>query len=202
MLNIPARLWIASFLFSIAIATALDTDARDFGKLNPEAPPETAQFAFMVGEWDCKTRFMKPDGSGYGEGRAKWTAYFILDGWALQDEWISSLPNGGKAHGTNIRSFNPETRQWDNRWLSSGNLQWKYFSAEKVGDTMVMTGEGRDGRGPFVDRNVFYEITADHWKWRKDRSWDGGKTWIEGIGYIDAKRAGKKTGSEPKAESP
>lgn len=198
MLNIPARLWIGLILLSIAAAMAHSIDARDFGKLNPEAPPETAQFAFIVGEWDCVTRFMKPDGNGYSEGRAKWTGYFILDGWAIQDDWLSFLPNGAKGLGTNIRSFNPQTGHWDNRWLSSGNLQWKYFSAEKVGDTMVMTGEGEDARGPFVDRNIFYDIGADQWKWRKDRSWDGGETWFEGIGHIEAKQAGDQ---KPQPES-
>ena len=162
-----------------------------FGQLNPQAPPETAQYSFLIGEWDCTTKFMRPDGSGYNEGRAKWTGYYILDGWAVQDHWISYLSNGQEGHGTNVRSFNPQTKKWDNRWLGAGNLQWKYFSSEQQGDTMVMTGgEGRDPRGEFIDRNTFYDITPNHWRWRKDRSYDGGETWIEGIGFIEATRAG------------
>lgn len=160
------------------------------GGLNPQAPPETDQFSFMIGEWDCTTRFMKPDGSGHNEGRATWTGYFILDGWAIQDDWIGYKPDGQPSYGTNIRSFNPETRKWDNRWLSAGNLQWVYFEAEKVGNAMVMTGGGgKDNFGDFVDRNVFYEIQSDSWRWRKDRSYDGGENWIEGIGFIEATRA-------------
>ena len=59
---------------------------------------------------------------------------------------------------------------------------------------MVMTGgEGEDARGAFVDRNVFYEIEQDRWRWRKDRSWDGGESWIEGIGYIEATRRSPAT---------
>ena len=34
---------------------------HDFGKLNSEAPPEAGQFAFIVGKWDCTTKFMKPE---------------------------------------------------------------------------------------------------------------------------------------------
>ena len=68
-------------------------------------------------------------------------------------------------------------------------MQWKYFEAEKVGDTMVMTGgEGEDQRGAYVDRNTFYDFREDSWTWRKDRSWDGGETWFEGVAYIDGKR--------------
>lgn len=157
---------------------------------NPQAPPETEQFAFLVGEWNCATRFMKPDGSGYSEGRAKWTGYFILDGWAIQDDWVGDQANGQKSYGTNIRSFNPQTGKWDNRWLGAGNLQWKYFAAEKSGETMVMMGgEGKDNFGDFIDRNTFYDIGPDSWSWRKDRSYDGGETWIEGVGFITATRA-------------
>ena len=55
---------------------------------------------------------------------------------------------------------------------------------------MVMTGgAGKDGFGEFIDRNTFYEIGEDSWRWREDRSYDGGGTWVEGIGTIEAKRA-------------
>ena len=54
---------------------------------------------------------------------------------------------------------------------------------------MVMTGgEGTDQRGDFIDRNTFYEIKENSWRWRKDRSYDGGDTWIEGVGFIEATR--------------
>lgn len=53
---------------------------------------------------------------------------------------------------------------------------------------MVMTGgEGTDPRGEFVDHNVFYGIGGDAWRWRKDRSWDRGDSWLEGVGFIDCR---------------
>lgn len=171
-------------LFFLAAAVAATTGP------NPKAPAETVQFSFLIGEWSCSTRRMQPDGSVADGPPARWSGRYILDGWAIQDVWVSAQPDGSAFHGTNIRSFNPETGKWDNRWLSQDNLQWKYFSAEKVGETMVMTGEGTDGQGrAFVDRNIFYDIGADSWKWRKDRSYDGGETWIEGVGHIAATRA-------------
>ncbi|MCP4201308.1 MAG: hypothetical protein GY769_05165 [bacterium] len=162
----------------------------DFGSLNSAAPPETAQFSFAIGEWECKTRGMQADGSIQPTAPATWTFYYILDGWAIQDDWVSKQPDGARFYGTNIRSFNPQTRTWDNRWLSAGSLQWKYFESEQVGTTMVMTGgEGRDRQDrPFIDRNTFHDITENSWKWRKDRSFDGGETWVEGVFFIDARR--------------
>ena len=158
--------------------------------VNPKAPKETEQFEFMVGTWDCKTKFMTGPSGEYAEGKATWIGDYYLDGWAIEDTWISKLPDGSTIKGVNIRSFNKETGKWDNRWLAQGSLQWKYFESEMVDDTMVMTGgEGVDPVGEFVDRNTFFDIKKDSWSWRKDRSYDGGKTWVEGIGYIEAKRA-------------
>jgi hypothetical protein len=175
---------------------------KGFGRIHPRAPEETRQFSFLVGEWNCKTRFRNADGSGYNEGRAKWIGYFILDGWAIQDDWVGYGPEGQEFHGTNIRSFNPRTKEWDNRWLPAGSLQWKYYSAEKQGPTMVMIGgEGTDPRGDYIDRNVFHDIERNHWAWRKDRSWDGGETWVEGIGFIEATRVGSAGPATPAAES-
>ena len=51
-------------------------------------------------------------------------------------------------------------------------------------------GEGTDPRGAFVDRNTFHEITPESFLWRKDRSWDGGESWFEGIAIIEARRGG------------
>ncbi|MDH3523875.1 MAG: hypothetical protein OES32_09840 [Acidobacteriota bacterium] len=155
---------------------------------HPAAPEETAQFGFLIGEKRCTTRNMQPDGTYADAGEAEWNGRYILDGWAIEDEWIKTLPDGTVFRGINIRSFNPETRKWDNRWLATGSLQWKYFEAEQVGDTMVMIGgEGEDFRGPFVDRNTFSEIREGGFDWRKDRSWDGGESWIEGVARIECR---------------
>jgi hypothetical protein len=168
------------------LASALEAaDGR-----HPDAPPETEQFAFIVGKWDCTIRTMGPSGA-LGEPReAKWVGSWDLGGWAIRDDWSSALPNGGTGYGFNIRSFNPRTKKWDNRWLSSGNLQWVYYESEMVGETMVMTGgEGKDPRGEYIDRNTFHNIGKNSWSWRKDRSYDGGETWAEGVAIIEAVRA-------------
>jgi len=168
-----------------AAGSTHEAPTAGFGSLSPDAPPETAQFGFLVGAWSCKTRGMDPDGTMQDGPDASWTGYYILDGWAIQDDWVSPGQDGKLFRGTNVRSFNPQIGKWDNRWLPSGSLQWKYFEAEKVGETMVMTGEGTDGtEQSFLDRNTFHEIETDSWKWRKDRSFDGGESWIEGVAFI------------------
>ncbi len=176
---------LCAFLGALLCTVALAAAGR-----HPDAPPETDQFAFLIGTWDCTVRSMGPDGKLGPPAQAKWVGRWDLGGWAIRDDWTSNPPGGGTFRGFNIRSFNPRTRKWDNRWLQSGNLAWKYFEAEKVGDTMVMIGgEGSDPNGEFVDRNTFYDIGAAGWSWRKDRSYDGGETWLEGVAEIRAVRA-------------
>lgn len=179
-----------AIISSVALVSSAALLSAGVSGPNAAAPPETAQFSFAIGEWSCKTRGMTPDGTVQEGPPATWTFYYILDGWAIQDDWVSQQPNGSYFRGTNIRSFNPETRRWDNRWLQQGDLRWKYYSAEQVGDTMVMTGgEGKDAMDrECIDRNTFHSITEDSWIWRKDRSFDGGESWIEGVAVIEATR--------------
>lgn len=183
---------ILAFLAAVAVAALLAARVLPLhgaGARNPQAPPETEQFAFLIGEWECATRTMQPDGT-MADGTARWTGAWILDGWAIQDDWASPRPDGTTFHGTNIRSFDPVTRVWDVRWLPGGTLQWSAYAAERVGETMVMTGgETVDPQGrSILDRNTFYDIGPDAWKWRKDRSFDAGATWLEGVVHVEARR--------------
>lgn len=185
-----AMLVLAAGALAAVCATAAASPSPDPDQAKPQPPPETAQFSFLIGDWDCTIHYLKPDGSGYAEGRARWSGHSILAGWAIQDEWTGYAADGSESHGINVRFYDTRTGKWDNRWLEAGALQWQHFEAEKVGETMVMTGgEGEDLRGKFLDRNTFYDITPDGWRWRKDRSYDGGETWFVGISQIQATRA-------------
>lgn len=57
-------------LFSLAVVAALPVLAEPAAGPHPDAPPETEQFAFLIGDWDCTIRSMRPDGS-YSEGKAE-----------------------------------------------------------------------------------------------------------------------------------
>ena len=140
----------------VCLLSAVTVSARAEVGLNPKAPPETLQFAFLLGEHRCSGQQMRPDGSYVPSGEADWNGRFILDGWAIEDEWISALPDGTMFHGINIRSFDRERAKWDNRWLPTGSLEWSYFEAEQVGATMVMIGgEGEDARRRHCQRTGY-----------------------------------------------
>ncbi len=110
-----------------------------------------------------------PDGTWSDEKtHALWRWYFILDGHAIQDDWIK-LEEGNRAVvGTNIRIFNPEEEQWQMAWIDTTNRRLATFTAVSEGDTIVMTGHNAQGR---MVRNTFSNITGE--QLRLDPRMDG-----------------------------
>lgn len=190
MYRIAARFVLLALIGQGALAH--EAPIAGFGSRSPDAPSETVQYDFLVGERHCTTKRMRPDGTLEDGPPATWTGYYILGGFAIQDDWVRPGPNGTVFRGTNIRSFDPQAGTWDNRWLAAGSQQWKYYASEQVGDNMVMTGgEDVDGMDrAFLDRNTFHDIGAHGFSWRKDRSFDGGETWIEGVSVIHCRDGG------------
>jgi hypothetical protein len=184
---------ILAFLAGLALAALLAAHVpapRHLGLRNPAAPPEAEQFAFLVGEWRCAVRRLQADGTRVAGPEARWTGYWILDGWAIQDDWVAPGPDGAPFRATTIRSFDPAAGRWTVRRLPQGALRWTDASAERVGDTLVLTGapavdpEGRS----CLERATFYDIASDSFRWRQDRSYDAGATWIRGVVEVEARR--------------
>lgn len=159
-----------------------------FGKLNPAAPEETAQFQFLVGRWHAEYSGISSDGT-VTKGTADWRIKYILNGFALQDEWSYSLPDGTIAgYGTMFRTFDAKKKEWTIVEQTTGNLEFNHMTAKKVGDTMVMYEEGETPEGKIHMRRVFHNITRDSFDWRYDISRDGGKTWQENVARMKCTR--------------
>lgn len=157
-------------------AGGAESTAFDPGTMNPQAPPETMQFGRFAGEWDATQVRRNPDGTWSDEKiHALWRWQFILDGNAIQDDWIK-LEEGDRAVvGTNIRIFNPEEEQWQMAWIDTTNRRLATFTAVSEGDTMVMTGHNAQGR---MVRNTFSNITGSSFDWTHQWTADSGTTWF------------------------
>lgn len=174
-------------LASLCAAEAIEAQDSGTGP-NPAAPPETAQWAFFIGEWDCFTRSPQTDGT-VRTGKARWVAQWTLDGWAIRDDWYGLDADGTVTfHGMNIRSFNPRLKKWEVRWLPQGTLEWKQFSGERNGDRIVKVSEFVLNGRPALDRTTWSQITDDSFLWTKDISFDNGATWREGVLVVEARR--------------
>ena len=164
----------------LSIGQNPNPDSFTPGTLNPDAPPETAQFGQLAGVWSASQQSRHPDGSWSDpiEG-SEWRFYYILDGHAIQDDWISLSPEGSDLPpflGTNIRIYNPNSKQWEIAWFDTGRRTMAHYTAKAAGDSIIMTGTESSGRKA---RNTFHSITDDTFYWRKEWTFDEGQSWTE-----------------------
>ena len=139
---------------------------RDFGKLNAQAPRETAQYGQLAGEWECVITGYNND-SIISQTTAKWVFRFVLNGYAIQDFWTNpakiSETGQPQIFGTNIRIYNPQLELWQCVWMEN---QVNAISGIWLSH---MNEEGRlllydDSKSWQIE---FYNITDNSfdWKW-------------------------------------
>jgi hypothetical protein len=161
-------------------------------KLNPNAPPELAQFAFLVGEWRCDVVIKQPDGS-WGSLKATWEARFILDGYAIADEYRMTAPTGELlVLGVNIRSYDAKRKAWNMKWLNVLDGAWTGLGTEEMGGVKIDENGitfcvKEQTAAHALTRVTFANISANHFTWRGDRS-DDGEAWDDFI-VIEAHRS-------------
>ena len=78
-----------------------------FGRLNPNAPPETKQFAFIVGSFSCKDRLLNPASGKWFEMNTIRRAEYALNGNAIQDKNYTNV-----TVTTNLRIYDPVNKEW------------------------------------------------------------------------------------------
>ncbi|MEP1097249.1 MAG: hypothetical protein ABJG78_19190 [Cyclobacteriaceae bacterium] len=84
------------------------TAKNPFGKLNPDAPKEVADYKDLIGICDCKS-VKRIDRDNWADTvDMKWTYKYILNGLAVQDETLKS----DGTHGGSIRQYNVDSSMW------------------------------------------------------------------------------------------
>ncbi len=131
----------------------------------------------LLGHWDIKDESKDQQGNWQAGAGASWYFYSILNGHAVQDDWISPPldqpePSTGRQYGTNIRIYNPKQNRWEMAWASVKGQKVDTFVAAETADQIIMTGlfNGQDSR------ITFYDIKTNHFSWKlefkqADGSW-------------------------------
>ena len=166
------------------------TRETEFGRPNPNAPPEISQFSFLIGEWRCDVKAKAQDGT-WRTYEATWVGRYILDGYVIADEYRMTDHAGDiVVHGMNFRSYSVEKKAWIMRWLDATRSFWVELGPEELGGVRV-TPEGItfklvDRFAPdAIGRVTFANISSRHFTWREEKSLDQGRTWTEFVA-IDA----------------
>jgi len=146
---------------SVPISAKLPFDhepspSHQYGKINPDAPPETAQFSFMVGEFDCADKIIDQKGK-WIERKVVWNSTYFLNGSGIQDRLWS---NPTVATGTRI--FDKTKNKWIVNYFQSAPIYFTgVWEGKKEGDKMIM----RAPRGENESRLTFHNIKEDGFDW-------------------------------------
>lgn len=79
-----------------------------FGRLNPEAPPQLADFDLLIGSCDCKSVSRVNQTEWADTVMMTWTFKYIMNGMGVQDE---TLKADGVYSGS-IRQYNADSSKW------------------------------------------------------------------------------------------
>ena len=131
--------------------------SNPFGKLNPNAPKETAQFDFMIGEFDCNDKIINPQNGKWVERKTVWNSKYFLNGGGIQDSYWS---NPTVASGTRI--FDAKKDKWIVNYFQTFPSYFAgVWEGKKEGDKMIM----RAARGENESRLTFHNIKRDGFDW-------------------------------------
>ena len=132
-----------------------------------------ALYGQFIGDWMFDALVHKDDG-GEHRGRGEIHFSWALDGRAIQDVWI--LP--GLFYGTTLRVYDPGIDAWHILWNDPLKQLYTRQLGRAQGDGIVQMGEQVGDSGNRVHlRWSFSDIAPESFRWRGERSLDGGATW-------------------------
>jgi hypothetical protein len=169
----------------------MDRFDKRFGTPNPNEPAALSLFAFLIGKWRCKAKLISENGE-WQTFEATWLGRFILDGYAIADEYRMTSTSGTLlVLGMNFRTYDAEKKVWNIKWLNALAGTWTDLVSEELGgvrlDDQSITYAFKEPVAAHVYTRATYTIISDtHFTWRGEKSQDG-KTWSEFM-VIEAQR--------------
>ena len=126
-------------------------------------------YGWLIGDWAFDARVRKDDGPTH-EGKGEIHFVWALDGRAIIDVWM--LP--GLFYGTTLRVYDPAIDAWHIHWSDPLKQLYTRQIGRAQGADIVQLG---DMGGGVHLRWTFSDITQNAFRWRGERSLDGGASW-------------------------
>jgi hypothetical protein len=161
----------------------MDQVDREFGQPNPNAPAALARFAFLIGRWRCEANVRSATGE-WQTFRATWLGRFILDGYAIADEYRMTASSGELiVLGVNLRTYDATKQIWNMKWLHALAGTWVDLGPEELGgvrfDAQSIVYAFKEPMATQAyTRATYTNISETHFTWRGEKS-DDGKAWSE-----------------------
>ena len=159
---------------------------QGFGKLNPNAPVELSQFAFLIGNWSFEAKVNVADGQSR-PFMGTWRGRYILDGHAISDEYrMTDLSGKLIVLGLNLRSYDVRKQTWNIKWLNALTGTWMDLAPSELGG---VTSDGHSMIYAFKEmapldtahaytRVTYMRVSETHFTWTGEKSADG-NAWSE-----------------------
>jgi hypothetical protein len=161
----------------------MDQVKHEFNQPNPNAPTELSRFAFLIGRWRCEAKVKSAKGE-WQTFRAHWVGHYILDGYAIADEYRMTDPSGRLlVLGMNFRAYDPGKQIWNIKWLNALAGTWTDLGSQELGGIRF---DGQSVIYAFKEpvaahaytRATYTNISQTHFTWRGEMS-DDGQVWSE-----------------------
>jgi hypothetical protein len=161
----------------------MDQVDQEFEKLNSNAPVALSRFAFLIGRWRCEAKVRSANGE-WQTFKATWVGRFILDGYAIADEYRMTGSSGELiVLGMNLRAYDATKQIWNIKWLNALAGTWVDLGPEELGGVRF---DGQSIIYAFKEpvaahaytRATYTNISKTHFTWRGEKS-DDGKAWSE-----------------------
>lgn len=144
---------------------------------------EGKAFDFLIGDWDAVITW-EPDNGPKDTYRAQWHNHWIIDGYAVMQEW-----RGPSMTGAEIRFYDVNTKSWKGQNIYVDGA-WRKTKAKSDGDTLVVTIFSEDEKqGKFLNRETYFNITDNSFLMKSDLSFDDGETWKKGNYHMRVTRS-------------
>jgi hypothetical protein len=163
------------------------------GEINPKAAPALSRFAFLIGKWRFDAKFQLASG-GWEKFEGTWEGRFILDGYAIADEYRMANSSGEViVLGMNFRVYDSAKQLWNIKWLNALDGTWIDLTSQELGgahcnDHSVSYIFKDPAAGWAYTRATYTNISRAGFTWRGEKS-DDRKAWSEYM-IIDCHRAG------------
>jgi hypothetical protein len=158
---------------------------HEYGQANPNAPGELSRFAFLTGKWHGQAKLLRDDRT-WENLNVTWEGRFILDGYAIADEYRMTGATGELlVLGMNFRSYDPKQKTWTMKWLNALGGTWLDLGSEEMGGVKadekaityiikepVATQPDAYLRSHVFTRATYLNVSENHFTWRGERSND------------------------------
>ena len=139
------------------------------------------QFGRLAGLWSMHITYYPPDGSPSSHATGTWEFGYALDGRAVIDVWqvpgrdtLAGAPRPADQEcGLCVRIWDPCLQLWRFTFHGTAHGHLIHMYARQIDDEIVM----EQAQGGDLIRWIFSDIQPESFRWRSQRSTDGGASW-------------------------